>query len=181
MKSSKSLLRVVLCLTVVVTMMAFTCVLVSAQEETAAPAAEKATQAAPAAPAVEKEAPVAPAEKEAKAVAAPAKEAKVVPKERTLMGRVVVIKDAQGKVTAAKLLVRKGLIYAIKLDENGNKLAAEMAGKRVSVKGVREGQELVIASFEEVVKPAMKPAERKAEPKAETAKPAEPQAAPEAK
>lgn len=151
---SKSLVRLLMTLVAA----AGLTVVAYAQEATA-PAAEKT------APATEKVAPAAE-------TAAPA--AEKVAKPRAFRGKLMVKKDATGKVTAIELKTAAKTVRNIVVDEESTKMAQELDGKRVKVMGTLEGKELKATSITALpAKKTMKKAgAAKAAPKAE-ATPAE--------
>lgn len=59
----------------------------------------------------------------------------------TIRGRVIVEKDADGNITAAKLESRRHGTYNIVLDEKGKELAEKMADKFVAVTGTVQTQD----------------------------------------
>jgi DNA/RNA endonuclease YhcR with UshA esterase domain len=92
-----------------------------------------------------------------------AADAPAEPKKVTVMGKVTVIKDDAGVVTAV-MVTAKDAAYSVTMDDNGKKLA-EMAGKEVEVTGTvteKDGMKwITVESFKEVVKPAPAPAPAK--------------------
>jgi len=99
--------------------------------------------------------------------AAPAKAAEAtISGASDLAGIVVVMKDESGNVQAVKLAEKTGKAYRVALDENGKKLAQELAGKKAEVKGVVTGMEVKVLSFKAAEEPKAPAAP--AQPKAET-------------
>jgi hypothetical protein len=96
------------------------------------------------------------------------KKAEAAPAQVTVVGKVMVTKDAQGAVTAIKLVAEKAT-YNVTLDAKGKELA-NMANKQVDAKGTvadKAGvKTITVKEFKEVVaKAAPAPAPKKEEPK----------------
>ncbi len=113
---------------------------VAAEEAVAAPvAAEEAVAAPVVAPVAAEEAVVAP-------VAPEVKVAEVV----KVVGTVVVVKNAEGVITAVKVQPVEGAAVAIAQDAAGQKIAA-MVGKKIEVKGTIKNGALSVAACKAVV------------------------------
>jgi hypothetical protein len=55
--------------------------------------------------------------------------------EKTISGTVSVAKDDDGKPTSVAVSSEDGTKYSIDLDDNGKKIAADLDGKKVTLKG----------------------------------------------
>jgi hypothetical protein len=100
--------------------------------------------------------------------AAEEKKAEAAPAQVTVVGKVMVTKDAQNAVTAIKLVAEKAT-YNVTLDAKGKELAG-MANKQVQAKGTvadkAGAKTMTVAEFKEVAaKAAPAPAPKKEEPK----------------
>jgi len=99
------------------------------------------------------------------AKAADANAPKAAPKAETvtIKGKIMVTKDAEGKITAVKLQSRKKGMYSITLNAMGKELGEKMGGKRVEVTGMEMTKDdekwLTVEKYTEVIKPAEKPKE----------------------
>lgn len=55
--------------------------------------------------------------------------------EKTISGTISVAKDDDGKPTSVAVSAEDGTKYSIDLDDNGKKIAADLDGKKVTLKG----------------------------------------------
>ena len=90
--------------------------------------------------------------------------------EPTIVGKVVVVKDAGGVITAVQLdSKRAGTTYNVVLDAKGKELGAKMEGKRVEVKAVEsvkgEAKWLTVKSYTEIQRPEGKEGKKGADDK----------------
>ncbi|HPS56246.1 MAG TPA: hypothetical protein PLP05_11675 [Sedimentisphaerales bacterium] len=80
--------------------------------------------------------------------------------EPKIIGKVIVVKDAAGAVTAVQLENRKLEKYNVVLDAKGKELGEKMVGKLVAVKAVEsvknEAKWLTVESYTELQKPKAK-------------------------
>jgi len=76
-------------------------------------------------------------------------------------GRVVVVKDANGVITAVKLENKKRGTFNIVLDEKGKKLAEKMADKFVEIIGTETTKDnekwLTVETYSEIQRPRHRP------------------------
>lgn len=75
-------------------------------------------------------------------------------KQKPFIGKVVVVKDAEGVITAVQIENRKLGKYNVVLDEKGKELGEKMEGKLVAVKGVEsvndEEKWITVESYREI-------------------------------
>jgi hypothetical protein len=87
----------------------------------------------------------------------------------TIKGKIMVTKDAEGKITAVKLHSMLKGMYSITLDAMGKELGEKMDGKTVEATGVETAKDtekwLTVEKYSEVQKPAEKPKEPAEKPK----------------
>src|SRR6267143_930282 len=73
--------------------------------------------------------------------------------EKTVNGMLSVSKNDDGKITAVAVRTEDGKKYSISLDDNGKKLAADLAGKKVTVTGdVKEKDDVLWITVSEFKK-----------------------------
>ena len=89
--------------------------------------------------------------------------------EPKIRGKVVVVKDTAGIITAVQLESRKLGTYNVVLDAKGKELGAKMEGKRVEVKAVEsvkgEAKWLTVESYTEIQRPEGKEGKKGADDK----------------